>query len=602
MPPLSLLRNARSRPDPVDQPARKRGRRLVAACLRPPAGTTLALLVAIAAATGLPVLAPQLTKRFVDEAIAGSALGPLLILAGGYLLLAVGGLAARTFTGWLANGWTWDGTNRLREQLTDHVLGLDLEEHSRSSPGELIERVDGDVMAIANFLVAFVMDVVVSVLLLIGVLVSVFLINTWLGVTLTGYCILVFAGMLAGQRIAVPAGRRSNEAIAVMLGGLEETFGGVEDIRANGAGGYLVRRFHRTAGAWIRAEAAEVRVGILVVAGISVAFAAGTALLLGLAASLVVGGAVTVGTAVLLVQYALLIRAPFERLTDQFRQVQGALASLDRITELLSRRSTLAVPARPASVPDTRPWDVRFEGVTFRYDAGDHPALRDVELTIAAGSTLGLVGRTGSGKTTIARLLLRLYDPISGVVRVGGVDLRDLDQAALRQHIGLVTQDVQLFSATIRDNLTLFRPAAEFRPVADDSRLRQVLHEVGLGAWLDDQPDGLDTLITGISAGESQLLAFARVLLADPAIVVLDEPSSRLDRATEQRIDTCVARLLTGRTGIVIAHRLASLARVDTIAVVADGRIVEHGDRAALASDPASRFARLIRLADGAPR
>ncbi len=134
----------------------------------------------------------------------------------------------------------------------------------------------------------------------------------------------------------------------------------------------------------------------------------------------------------------------------------------------------------------------------------------------------------------------------------------------MRRHIGLVTQDVQLFSTSIRENLTLFRPAGEFSPAADDARLHEVLQEVGLGAWLDDQPAGLDTVIKGLSAGESQLLAFARVLLADPAVVVLDEPSSRLDRATEQRIDACVARLLSGRTGIVIAHRVASLARVDT--------------------------------------
>ncbi len=600
--PLSLpLRNTRSRPDDFDAPTQARGRRLVLTSIRPRPATTLALLVAVVAATVLPVLAPQLTKRFVDEAVAGSALGPLLILAAGYLLLAVGGLAARTITGWVANGWAWDGTNRLREKITEHVLGLDLAEHGQRSPGELIERVDGDVMAIANFVVAFVMDVVVSVLLLIGVLISVFLINGWLGLALTGYSVLVFAGMVAGQRLAVPVGRRSNQAMANMLGELEETFGGVEDIRANGAGAYLVRRFHRVAGAWIRAEGAEVRVGILVLAGVSVAFAGGTALLLGVAAWLLVAGAVTVGTAVLLVQYTLLIRAPFERLTEQLRRVQGALASLARTTELLSLRSALTEPARPTPPPDG-PWDVRFEGVTFRYESGDQPALREVDLTVPAGTTIGLVGRTGSGKTTIARLLLRLYDPTSGTVRVGGVDLRDLDQLSLRRHLGLVTQDVQLFTASIRDNLTLFRRAADFRPAADDGRLRQVLHEVGLGAWLDDQPDGLDTVIKGLSAGESQLLAFARVLLADPAIVVLDEPSSRLDRATEQRIDACVARLLAGRTGVVIAHRVASLARVDTIAVVADGRIVEHGARAELAADPDSRFARLVRLADGAAR
>lgn len=569
--------------------------------MRPRLRTTVALLISILAATILPVLAPQLTKQFVDQAIAGSALGPLIMLAAGYLLLAVGGLAARTTAGWVADGWAWDGTDRLREHLAEHVLGLDLAEHGRRSPGELIERVDGDVMAIADFVVAFVMDVVVSILLLIGVLVSVLLIDARLGGALTGYSVLVFAGMVIGQRVTVTTGRRSSQAHATLLGELEETLGGVEDIRANGAGAQLVRRFHRTAGAWFRAERDESRIGILVLAAISVAFAGGTALLLGLAAWSVVAGTLTVGTAVLLVQYALMIRTPFERLTEQLRHIQGALASLARTTDLLGLQSSLTEPVRPVPPPDGA-LDVVFDRVTFGYDSTEAPALRGVELSIPAGTTLGLVGRTGSGKTTIARLLLRLYDPTSGAIRVGGVDLRGLDRAALRQRIGLVTQDVQLFSASVRDNLTLFRSATEFRPAADDARLLEVLHEVGLGAWLAEQPDGLDTMITGLSAGESQLLAFARVLIADPAVVVLDEPSSRLDRATEQRVDSCMTRLLSGRTGIVIAHRVASLARVDTIAVVADGRIVEYGDRAELAADPDSRFARLVALAEGAPR
>ncbi len=570
--------------------------------MRPRLRTTLALLITVAAATVLPVLAPQLTKRFIDEAVAGSAVGLLIMLAAGYLLLAVGGLGARTITGWVANGWAWDGTNRLRETTADHVLRLDLADHGRRSPGELIERVDGDVMAIGKFAVAFVLEVVVSLLLLIGILVSVFMIDLRLGLALAGYCVVVFAGMLVGQRLVVPAGRRSSQAYATLLGELEETLGGVEDIRANGAGAHLVRRFHRTSGAWFRAEDREGRISTLIVAAVSVAFAGGTALLLGLAAWSVVAGTVTVGTAVLLVQYALLIRTPFERLTEQLRQVQGALASLARTTELLSLRFTLADPARPAPPPSDGAPEVRFDAVTFHYDAAEQPALRDVDLTVAAGTTIGLVGRTGSGKTTIARLLLRLYDPTSGAVRIDGVDLRDLDRASLRRRIGLVTQDVQLFTASIRDNLRMFRAATEFRPAADDGRLLEVLDEVGLGAWLAEQPDGLDTVIKGLSAGESQLLAFARVLLADPGVVVLDEPSSRLDRATEQRIDSCVARLLSGRTGVVIAHRVASLARVDTIAVVADGRIVEHGDRAALAADPGSRFARLVALAEGSPR
>jgi len=206
---------------------------------------------------------------------------------------------------------------------------------------------------------------------------------------------------------------------------------------------------------------------------------------------------------------------------------------------------------------------------------------------------LGLLGRTGSGKTTLTRLLLRLYDPAAGIVRIGGCDVRDLPVAALRGAIGVVTQDVQLFRATVRDNLTLFDASIP------DERIVAVLRDLGLGAWLDSLPDGLDTELEAggrsLSAGEAQLLAFTRVFLRDPGLVILDEASSRLDRATEQRIERAVDKLLAGRTGIIIAHRLGTVERADSILILDGGRVAEQGARARLAHDPATRFHHLLR-------
>jgi ABC-type multidrug transport system fused ATPase/permease subunit len=190
-------------------------------------------------------------------------------------------------------------------------------------------------------------------------------------------------------------------------------------------------------------------------------------------------------------------------------------------------------------------------------------------------------------------LLFRLYDPTSGTIRIDGVALRQYRLADLREQIGIVTQDIQLFHATVRDNLTLFDPAIE------DARILATLEDLGLTTWLRSLPDGLDSPLasggSGLSAGEAQLLAFARVFLHDPRIVVLDEASSRLDPATERRLERAIDRLLTGRTGIIIAHRLATVRRADTILVLEDGRILEYGPRAALAADPASRFAQMLR-------
>jgi ABC-type multidrug transport system fused ATPase/permease subunit len=222
--------------------------------------------------------------------------------------------------------------------------------------------------------------------------------------------------------------------------------------------------------------------------------------------------------------------------------------------------------------------------------------LTDITFTLPPGRVLGLLGRTGSGKSTLTKLLFRFYDPVSGAIRLGdgegcAYDIRDARQAQLRQCIGLVTQEVQLFHATVRDNLTLFDDT-----IADEQIL-QVIDELGLGNWFAALPAGLATRLegnSGLSAGEAQLLAFARVFLANPGLVILDEASSRLDPATEQLIEQAIDRLLAGRTGIIIAHRLATVQRADEIMILEDGHICEYGSRLALAHNPRSRFYHLL--------
>lgn len=559
--------------------------------LRPGPRSAAALTAAVVAATALPLAAPQLTRGFVDDAIGGASTRHLTLLALGYLALAVAGQAARLLTAWLASRLAWDGTNRLRERLAQHALGLDMAFHGRHTPGEMIERVDGDVVAVADFVVAFLMDVVAGLLLLAGVIVMVLTIDVRLGAVLLVYCLLIGYGMARAQRLAVPSAARSRAAGAALFGNLEERLAGAEDLRANGAGEHAVNRFHQASAALFHAENRDARIGTTLLAGTSVAFAAGTAIVLGLAAWTRQSGTLTVGTAVLLFQYTLMVRAPFERLIDQLRQYQTALAGLTRIGELLAERRTLPTPADPRPLPPEGPLSLELDGVGFAYADDVTRVLSDVTITLAPGETLGLVGRTGSGKTTIARMVLRLYDPTEGAVRIGGLDLRDADPASVRARTCVVTQDVQLFAASVRDNLTLFRP------LADDRRLRAVLADVGLGEWLATLPDGLDTELRGVSAGEAQLLAFARAFLTEPGLVVLDEASSRLDPATERRIEQSVDRLLKDRTGVLIAHRLSSLSRVDKIAVVDGGRIVEYGYRHELAADPDSRFSRMLDMA-----
>jgi ATP-binding cassette subfamily B protein len=222
--------------------------------------------------------------------------------------------------------------------------------------------------------------------------------------------------------------------------------------------------------------------------------------------------------------------------------------------------------------------------------------LNGVSFTLPPGRVLGVLGRTGSGKTTLTRLLFRLYDVDEGRIALGGADIRDIALGDLRGTVGMVTQDVQLFAASVRDNLTLFGGDPDQPPV-DDARIIAALETLGLGGWLRGLPAGLDTVLEGgkgLSAGEAQLLAFTRVFLRDPRVVVLDEASSRLDPATESLLERAIDTLLEGRTAIIIAHRLRTVGRADDILILEGGRVIEHGPRTALAAAPASRFSNLL--------
>ena len=310
---------------------------------------------------------------------------------------------------------------------------------------------------------------------------------------------------------------------------------------------------------------------------------------IGAAVGLYASGAITVGTALLLYQYMSMVEEPIDQLTQQLQDVQKAGASLLRVGEMLSLSSELPSGTRLLGA-GALPLD--FEDVSFAYEGDDEArVLSHLSFSLGAGRTLGLLGRTGSGKSTLIRLISRLYDPASGTVRLGGVATTEAELNSLRSRVAVVTQDVQLFQASVRDNLTFFDAGIV------DERVREALAEVGLLAWAESLPEGIHSSLPAgsLSAGEAQLLAFARVLLQDPGLIILDEPSSRLDPATEARLSAAMTRLLAGRSAVVIAHRLGTVARADDILVLGGGQVLEFGRREVLAGQPGSHYARLLR-------
>ncbi|HEX7167411.1 MAG TPA: ABC transporter ATP-binding protein, partial [Acidimicrobiales bacterium] len=547
--------------------------RVLRAYLGPYRRSLAALAVALVAATGLPLAAPQLLRRFVDQATAGEPQRLLTGTALAYLTVAIGGQLVTVIATYGASRIAWGTANQLREDLVEHVLRLDLAWHGGHTAGELIERVDGDVTSLAQFISRFLFQMLGSALLLAGAVVLVFREDWRVGAVLVAFLVATTLAVVRGQRVAQPLAEVEREAAAQLVGNVEERLAGAEEIRALAAADHVLRRFHEATGAAYRANVRYERVAGGLAAGTRLAFALGTAAMVGAGIALMRRGALSVGTVVLLFQYTVMVRRPLENVIQQFKEFQVAAAGAARVVQLLHERPTIV--ERPAAsvvpLPATGALGVRFDHVTFAY-AGDPPVLHDVTLDLAPGRSLGLVGRTGSGKSTMARLLLRLYDATHGAVLVGGVDVRDVAFASLRSRVRLVTQDVQLFGASVRDNLTVFAERVDDR--GDDARMVDVLGELGLAPWYRSLPDGLDTRIgagaIGVSAGEAQLLAFARVFLADPGLVLLDEASSRLDPSTEQLIDRAIDKLFRDRTVVVIAHRLSSLERVDEIAVVDD--------------------------------
>jgi ATP-binding cassette, subfamily B, bacterial len=462
---------------------------------------------------------------------------------------------------------------------------------TRHTPGQPIERVDGDVQAMATLFAEFVLYVIGNALLLVGILVALYLEDWRLGLGLPILAAVSLGVLYRLRTHALQESTDEREQSADIIGFLEERLTAIEDIRANGGGHYTLRRFFQCLRQFARTgQAAErKRLGIWLAA--MVLRNLGDILAFGLGAVLLLSGRVTLGTVYLLVAYVRMLYQPVEDLSHQLQAVQRAAAGIARVQELLALRREVLDGTRddlPAGA-----LEVRFDDVSFRYEDGDQAVLCELSFALAPGASLGLLGRTGSGKTTLSRLLFRLYDPSSGAVRLAGVALPELTLGCLRRRVGLVTQDVQLFQATVRDNLTLFDRTIP------DATILPLIGELGLSAWYARLPEGLDTELgaggDGLSAGEAQLLSFARVFLKDPGLVILDEPSSRLDPATERLIERAMDRLLQGRTAIIIAHRLGTVQRVEEIMIMDEGRIAEHGFRHQLAADPTSHFAHLLR-------
>ena len=550
----------------------------------------LLLAVLFITSIGLQLVNPQIMRYFIDTAKSGGALQKLTVAAVLFISIALIGSVVSAFAAYVSNDVGWRATNRLRSDLLLHILQLDMSFHSTHTPGELIERIDGDVTRLANFLSQFVIRLLGAILLSLGILILLMYEDIRIGLVLTAFVSVYLLVHIRSQQIAVPHWRAERGASADLFGFLEERLSGLKDIRSLGAIAYVMRRFHEVIR---RAFWTNFKANVITDVGWTISnlvFAAGYVVIMVLGAHLFLGDVITIGTVYLILHYLQMLRAPLNTIRSEIEDLQRVRVSIERVKELTDTQSTIR-----DGIGESLPLgalSVAFQNVSFAYHAGV-PVLHDVSFHLQPGRVLGLLGRTGSGKTTLSRLLCRFYDPISGELYLSGVNIGLTRLSDLRQRVGLVTQEVQLFQGSFRDNLTLFEETI------NDEKILTALRTLELEAWYRALPNGLDTEIassgSGLSAGEGQLLALTRVFLKDPGLVILDEASSRLDPATEALLEGAVAQLLKNRTAVIIAHRLSTVQRADEILILEEGQIKEHGEYDRLVSDPNSIFSGLLR-------
>ncbi len=553
----------------------QRGRKLrwMAGLLRPYRGRVALTVIAILAATGAGLAPPYLAGQAIDAGIVTgdtSALTHIVIaFLGVAALFALATYAQTYLVGWVGTRALQD----LREHVFAHLQSMSIGFFTRRSPGVLISRMTNDIEALNQLLTSGVTTLFSSGLTLIGVVVIMFLLDVKLAlVTFLTFPLVALASVVF--RVASHgAYRETRERIAAVTAYLQETLSGVRVVRSFGQEARHGAAMTELNEANREANMRTVFLNASYFPAIELLTAAGTAAIVVYGGTQAIDHAIQIGTIVAFIGYLQVFFSPIQELSQLYTTYQQGMAALDKIFELLDTEPDM-VDAPGAVDPGTLRGEIEMEGVWFAY-SGEDWALEEIDLHVPPGQTLALVGATGAGKSTFAKLVARFYDPQRGRVLVDGHDLRGVQQHALRHQLGIVPQEGFLFSGSVRENIAFGRPEAGLADV------EAAAAAVGATDFIAALPDGMDTEVgergVQLSAGQRQLVAFARALLAEPRILILDEATSNVDVRTERTIERGLERLLTGRTAIVIAHRLSTIRRAGKIIVLEGGRIAEAG-------------------------
>ena len=572
-----------------DRGAGRRARAWLWPLVRPHRGLVVLASLAVLVQTGAGLAMPFLVKVAIDRGVVPKDLEVINRVALAYLVLAgVQFLAGRYETLTVARV----GQRVLftvRTKLFRHLQTLSLDFYERERTGRLVARMTGDIDAMSDLVTDGLVTLVTGLITMAGVAVILVFMDWQLALATLVVAPLIGLAARAWRRWSTDAYRQVRETHSVVNVQLQEALAGVRAIQS-------FRRKRATAARLAEANQDErvahqrtIALASFFFPGIEFLGTAATVVVLGVGGGRVLAGDLEIGVLAAFLLYLRSLFDPVQQLSELYDSFQSATAGAERVGAVLAERPSVREADDPVPLPDPR-GDIRLEDVCFAYDQGPR-VLHDVSLRIGAGATLALIGPTGAGKSTVAKLIARFYDPGAGRVTLDGVDLRQVRMADLRRAMGYVPQEGFLFSGTVLDNIRFGRPEATRAEVEAAARA------VGADQVIAGLPDGYDTQVGErgalLAAGERQLVAFARAWIADPALLLLDEATSNLDVASEARITDALQRLRSGRTTIIIAHRLSTIAQADQIAVVEDGRVVEDGTPADLLAW-GGRFAELF--------
>ncbi len=574
----------------VDDARRRAGRRLITGMAGSQKRRLWAATAAVIVSTAAVVAMPALVKVGIDDVIGRKRVWFLLVILAVFVALACVDYAMQFLAQRLVGLAAETSVRDLRVGLFSHIMSQPLGFFERMRSGRVISRMTSDIDAIYQLFGQAVIAIASNALLVLGILGYMFVLDWVLALTVCAVVPVLGFATVQFARASGSAYQRVRERVAVVISSMTETLTGVKVVQAFAREPLVQQEFGRINRAYRDANAETVRLMSLYGPGVELIGQLAVVLVL------LVGGyralgtdhpAAYVGTITAFVLYLRQVFDPLQELSQYYNSWQQATAGGIQIAGVLDTSSTLPEPAAPTSLPPG-PGEMRLDKVSFGYGAS--LVLTDVDLVVPGGSTLALVGATGAGKSTIAKLAARFYDPTAGRVTLDGVDLREISAADLRGAIAVVPQEPYLFDGSIADNIRLGRPDAS------DDEVEAAAAAVGLHTVVAQLPEGYASDLRGrgarLSGGHRQLISFARALIANPRLLILDEATSSLDLPSERLVQQALGTVLSGRTAIVIAHRFSSLEIADEVAVVAGGRIVEAGPRTALLSQD-SRFARM---------